>query len=152
ELNGPTASAYENVNKVRRRGFDKPVSVADPTVDLPGGLTKDDFFTALMKERMLELCGEGIRKYDLLRWNLLGTRLAAVKTEMADLIAGNGIYSNVPRVMYFQPGQTSINWVTSFYAPTPVTPPAGATRVAWRFATDAPVGGEVSPVQTTLGD
>lgn len=151
ELNGP-AGAYEAINQVRRRGFGKPIGSPDPTVDVPAGLTKDEFFDVLMKERMLELCGEGLRKYDLLRWNLLRTRLEEVKLEMADLIAGNAPYQNVPRVMYYQPDQTTLTWYRSFYKPAPATAPVGATMVAWRFSAAAPVPDEVSPVQTTLID
>jgi hypothetical protein len=151
ELNGPTPEAYEAINQVRRRGFNKPITTPDATVDL-AGLSQADFFTALRKERMLELCGEGIRKYDLIRWNMLSQRLSEVKVEMTNLINGVAPYNNVPRVMYFQPGQTSINWLTSFYAPAPGSPPAGSTQVTWRFSTPAVVAGEVSPIQTTLID
>jgi hypothetical protein len=134
ELSGP-AQAYDAINQVRRRGFGKPINTPDASVDVPAGLTKAEFFDVLMKERMLELCGEGIRKYDLIRWNLLGTRLTAVKQEMTDLIAGNPPYENVPDVMYYQPNQPTLNWVTSFYDPAPGVPPVGATSVAWRTST-----------------
>ena len=151
ELNGPTL-AYDAINQVRRRGFGKPVNTPDAIVDVPAGLTKTEFFDVIVKERMLELCGEGLRKYDLIRWNLLGSRLTEVKQEMADLIAGNPPYENVPRVMYYQPDLPTLNWVTSFYELEPVTPPVGATRVNWRFTAHDPVVGEVSPIQTTLID
>jgi hypothetical protein len=72
ELSGPTAAAFNAINMVRRRGFNKPISAADPTVDLVG-LSKDDFFKALVRERSLELGGEGVRKFDLIRWNMLAT-------------------------------------------------------------------------------
>jgi hypothetical protein len=62
ELNGPVAAAYNAVNMVRRRGFGKPVNTPDASVDLPAGLSKDAFFKALVRERALELGGEGIRK------------------------------------------------------------------------------------------
>lgn len=140
ELNGP-AAALEAINMVRRRGFDKPINTPDVTVDLPASLSQSELFDAIKKERMLELCGEGVRKYDLIRWNILGQRLTEVKQEMADLIAGVAPYDNVPTVMYYVPGQT-MNWVTSFYAPAPGVAPVGATSVAWRTST----------IQTTLID
>ncbi|MFZ1260465.1 MAG: RagB/SusD family nutrient uptake outer membrane protein, partial [Chitinophagaceae bacterium] len=69
EISGPTAAAYSAINQVRRRGFGKPINIVDATVDIPAGLSKPDFFKAIVRERALELGGEGIRKYDLIRWN-----------------------------------------------------------------------------------
>ena len=135
ELNGPTTEAYEAINKVRRRGFGKPINTPDATVDLPAGLSKADFFTAIRKERMLELCGEGIRKYDLIRWNMLGQRLTEVRAELLAMEQRTGAYANLPTTMYFTPGQTSITWLNSFYSPAPAQP-AGSTAVNW-----LPVGG-----------
>src|SRR4030095_15485808 len=85
EINGPTAAAYNAVNMVRRRGFGKPINSADATVDLPAGLSKAAFFAAIVRERSLELGGEGVRKYDLLRWNLLATALNETKTNLGKL-------------------------------------------------------------------
>jgi hypothetical protein len=34
-----------------------------------------------MKERSLELGGEGVRKYDLIRWNLLAQKIAERTTK-----------------------------------------------------------------------
>ena len=58
EINGPTDLAYNAINMVRRRGFGKPLTIADPTVDLPTGLGKADFFKAIVRERSLELSGK----------------------------------------------------------------------------------------------
>ncbi|MEP7239092.1 MAG: RagB/SusD family nutrient uptake outer membrane protein, partial [Ferruginibacter sp.] len=84
EINGPTASAYNAINMVRRRGFGKPINSPDVTVDL-AGLSKATFFAALVKERSLELGGEGVRKYDLLRWNLLAAALGDTKANLAKM-------------------------------------------------------------------
>lgn len=132
--NGPTAAAYEAVNQVRRRGFAKPINAPDATVDLAPGLSKAAFFNALMKERMLELCGEGIRKYDLIRWNLLGSRLDEVKAELQAMATRQAPYDNLPTVMFYQPGQTTLNWLNSFYEPSPSAPP-GSIQVNWITAT-----------------
>ena len=82
ELNGPTAAAYNAINMVRRRGYGKPINTPDPTVDIPAGLNKADFFKYLVRERTLELGGEGIRKYDLIRWNLLSVALSESRANM----------------------------------------------------------------------
>lgn len=83
ELNeGPNAEAYNAINMVRRRAFGKAVNTVDPTVDLTAGSNKTDFFTALKNERAWELCFEGLRKYDLIRWNLLGESLRATEAAL----------------------------------------------------------------------
>ena len=82
ELNGPTAAAYNAINQVRRRGFGKPITVVDATVDLPTGFSKTGFFAAIVRERSFELGGEGIRKYDLIRWNLLNAAITESKANL----------------------------------------------------------------------
>lgn len=77
--NGPTGQAITALNMVRTRA-----GVASLTT-FAG---HDDFFNAVVKERSLELGGEGIRKYDLIRWNLIATRLAQTKQELADMVSG----------------------------------------------------------------
>ncbi|MBC7651701.1 MAG: RagB/SusD family nutrient uptake outer membrane protein [Deinococcales bacterium] len=133
ELNGPTVSAYNAINQVRRRGYGKPVTTANATVDL-SGLNKGSFFDAIVKERSLELGGEGVRKYDLIRWNLLATKLNDTKTALAQMVAGTGIYAGLPTFMYFKNASSlddNTLWVNSFYKPAPTATPAGSTRVAW---------------------
>lgn len=147
ELAGPTALAYESLNKVRRRGYGKPIGTADPSVDLPVGLSKADFFKHLLRERALELGGEGIRKYDLIRWNLLTTALSESKANMLKMstntvlsqptyMAGYPSYCLValPLFMYFNNASSADNvalWRNSFYKTAPTTTPTGTTRVNW---------------------
>lgn len=149
ELNGPT-NAYAALNMVRRRGFGKPINTPDPTVDL-SGLSKADFFKAVVRERALELGGEGIRKYDLIRWNLLGTSINESKANMLRMsnnaalidptyMAGYPSYvltATLPTYMYYKNSNTSDNsnlWFNSFYVPHPTSTPAGTTRVNWLTA------------------
>lgn len=62
ELNGPD-QAYAYVNSVRARAFepDKPWS----------GMTQQSFREAMYDERKFELCAEGHRRMDLIRWGIL---------------------------------------------------------------------------------
>ncbi len=79
ELNGgPDQLAYDAINMVRRRAYGQPVATADPAVDL-AGLNYASFFTAVQNERAWELCFEGERRSDLIRWNILGPTLLATK-------------------------------------------------------------------------
>lgn len=149
ELNGPTAAAYIAVNTVRRRGYGLPITMPSATVDLPTGLSKDGFFKYLVRERALELGGEGIRKYDLIRWNLLGTALAEAKANMTKIANRSGIQaysymegpplyaantSNLPQAMYYKTASKADDasiWANSYYKPSPTTTPAGTKSVAW---------------------
>jgi hypothetical protein len=135
EINGgPTPAALEAVNMVRRRGFGKPINVADPTVDLPAGMGKLPFFNALVKERSLELGGEGMRKYDLIRWNLLATKIQETKTALDLMSKAMAPYNTLPAKMYFTTGTTADDasiFVNSYYAPAPTSTPAGTTSVNW---------------------
>ena len=64
EINGPTNEAYSAINQVRARARNSDILVLP---DL-NGLTKDQFREAVRKERRVELAGEGLRYFDLLRW------------------------------------------------------------------------------------
>lgn len=154
EINGPNAAAYNAINMVRRRGFGKPITTADVTVDVPAGLSKADFFKHVIRERALELGGEGIRKYDLIRWNLLGTAIAETKANMVRMstsaaivnptyMAGYPNYSlttTLPVYMYYNTGTLSEDpnigglWRNSLYKTAPTSTPSGTTRVNWARA------------------
>lgn len=124
--NGPTAAAIAAYEKVRLRAFGGNAALIGTTPTDKAG-----FFEAIMHERMLELGGEGIRKYDLIRWNKLGQRLAEVKAEMQKMVAKEAPYENLPSVMYYLPDQTSMVWYGSFYKPTPASAPPGHSSISW---------------------
>lgn len=90
--NGPNADAYNAINMVRRRAFGKPLTTANVAVDLPAGLDKTTFLSRIQQERAWELCYEGVRKADLIRWNILGPTLRATQ------IAVKAYRSNYPYV------------------------------------------------------
>lgn len=68
--NAPTPEAYEAINMVRRRAFGKPVDVPNADADIPTNLDNVDFVDSLRNERLRELCFEGIRKHDMIRWGI----------------------------------------------------------------------------------
>ena len=124
--NGPTPAAIAALEQVRLRAFGGDASLIGTT---PADYT--GFFNAVMKERMLELGGEGIRKYDLLRWNKLELRLKEVKAELALMVARQAPYENLPSTMYYLPNSTTLVWGNSFYEPSPATAPVGYSSVSW---------------------
>lgn len=146
ELNGPTAAAYNAVNLVRRRAFGNAHN------DVPTGVSKSDFFKYLVRERALELGSEGIRKFDLIRWNLLTPAINETKantTVMGNFgtlaqpsyMAGYPSYvlntSNLPASLYFRARTSSDDLnignlvLNSLYTKAPSATPAGTTRVTW---------------------
>ena len=151
ELNGPTAAAFNAINMVRRRGFNKPINAADPTVDL-SGLSKDDFFKALVRERSLELGGEGVRKFDLIRWNILDKAINETKANLTKMGASTAmtaptymapppsyvfVPASLPNALYYRGRTTSDDLniggliVNSLYKAASATTPAGTVKMAW---------------------
>ena len=66
----PTTAAYEAINMVRRRAFGRADLTAEcPEADL-SGLDYQQFQKAIQDERAYELCFEGNRKQDLIRWGI----------------------------------------------------------------------------------
>jgi len=137
ELNGsPTAAAIAAFEEVRRRAYKGNESKMGTTP-----VTKQEFFNALVNERYLEFGHEGIRKFDLLRWNLLAAKLAETRTKIQQIRDRTGVYSFVPRyiywknngeeIQYYVPGSTdatAVPWYQPTQAPDPLT---GWTRVDW---------------------
>lgn len=72
EINGPTPTAISYLNEVRNRA-----GLGNIEVDTPEAVaSKENFFNELVDERSRELCFEALRKQDLIRWGLLGEKLA----------------------------------------------------------------------------
>lgn len=158
--NGPTAAAYNAINMVRRRGYG--LSINSPSsIDIPAGLSKTDFFKYIVRERSLEFGGEGIRKYDLIRWNLLGSAINETKANLANMGANAAIvdysyeapfpfYSkttSLPKAMFYKNNNKADDatlWANSFYKPAPSSTPSGTTKVNWE--TNAISSGTNSPL------
>lgn len=66
----PTAEGLENLNKVRRRGFGVDVNTPNSSVDI-SPIGYDKFMDAVLQERSFELCFEGHRWFDLVRFGKL---------------------------------------------------------------------------------
>ena len=64
--------------------------------------SKEAFFNAIVDQRALEFAGESLRKADLIRWNMLKTKLDEAKTKMAQLINRQGHYADLPEKLYYK--------------------------------------------------
>ncbi|KHJ37442.1 SusD family protein [Pedobacter glucosidilyticus] len=82
EINGPTPAAYQAVNLVRRRAY-RLFTEQNNVADLPIGLNKVSFFNWIKDERARELAFEGLRKLDLIRWNLLISTMQQMVTTIS---------------------------------------------------------------------
>ncbi len=152
ELNGaPSQQAINAVKQVRERAYVGNLGQAGtiPT-------DKTGFFDYIVHERLLEFGGEGLRKYDLIRWNLLATKIAETKQNLSSFQNGTGKYANVPTIIYYKdtpydrtktaqamlmgmdfyypPGTDKAD---VFYTPSPGTEPVGYKKVNWRAAINA---------------
>jgi len=159
ELHGaPSQEAIDAVTAVRQRAYAGNLGQVGtiPT-------SKNAFFNFIVKERMLEFGGEGLRKYDLIRWNLLETKINETRQKLTDFMNGVGAYANVPEyIFYKKPASNIVNYsplktaqqnvldidfytntgvdkADIFYSPNQsVATPAGYTKVNWRLAMTQP--------------
>ncbi|WP_316739146.1 RagB/SusD family nutrient uptake outer membrane protein [Pedobacter aquatilis] len=159
EINrGATPEAVAAVAEVSRRGHagNNALVPAIPT-DYLG------FFKFIVRERYLEFGSEGIRKYDLIRWNLLQTALNETRVNLGNFGAATPVAMNAPTYMASPASYCLVNtlpqgmfyfnatsaddsriWANSLYQPAPLIAPAGTTRVPW-------VGyNQINPVYTSL--
>jgi hypothetical protein len=147
EMNqGPSTDAINAVNEVSKRGHggNQALVPAIPT-------DYANFFKYIVRERFLEFGFENLRKYDLIRWNLIATAITETRANLTNLAAGTAmtapgymapppsytLTANLPRFMYYYTSTTADNsgiWANSFYEREPAVAPSGttsSTRVNW---------------------
>ena len=123
-LKGPSQAAIEAFEKVRKRAFSDPSKIGNTPTDYEG------FFTAIVNERYFEFGGEGVRKYDLIRWNKLAAHLKRTKEEMTKMRARQAPYHTLPRQMFYKLNSTTLIWGNSFYKESPASI-SGYAAVNW---------------------
>ena len=92
ELNGP-AGAKQYLLPVRERAYKGHECEAEAYVNAIS--SKEAMFQAIVDERALEFCGEFLRKADLIRWNLLKTKLDEAIDDMLALRSLEGEYADL---------------------------------------------------------
>jgi starch-binding outer membrane protein, SusD/RagB family len=134
--NGPDAAAILAFEEVRKRGYRGNTALIGITPT-----SKAAFFDAIVNERFLEFGHEGIRKYDLLRWNLLSTKIAEARNKIQQIRDRVAPYNNVPQYIYMKnigeeiqyfAGATAPITAQPFWRPTQIpSPTTGWTRIDW---------------------
>jgi hypothetical protein len=136
-LNGPNSSAQDALKQVRRRAF--PAALWSDKVDAYVATVsagKDAFFNAIVNERAWELGGEMIRKFDLVRWNLYGKKIADTRNLLnqmgQDAVSGVGTYSNLADYQYAKrnPDKT-LTFLNRYNKVTGAVPPEYTIKITW---------------------
>jgi starch-binding outer membrane protein, SusD/RagB family len=138
EINGgPTAAAITAFEEVRKRAYRGNTGAIGTTPTDKAG-----FFNAVANERYLEFGHEGIRKYDLLRWGQLATKLEETRTKIEQLRTGAGVYANVPDTIYWRNVGEEIQFYAGDNAPASAQPfwrpkqkPTTGTWTEWAWRT-----------------
>ncbi|RZF60366.1 RagB/SusD family nutrient uptake outer membrane protein [Sphingobacterium corticibacterium] len=100
ELDGPQAAA-PYLKMILDRAFPTNATKAESLL-AEATVSKATFFDAIVDQRALEFTGEMLRKGDLIRWNLLGTKLAEAKEKLEQLENRTGKYADLPEKIYYQ--------------------------------------------------
>ena len=90
---GETTEAAKYLLEVRKRAFKGNEEAAENYVSGISG--KDAMFNAIVDERALEFCGEMTRKFDLIRWNLLKTKMDETIAEMKEFRSLTGRFAGI---------------------------------------------------------
>jgi hypothetical protein len=139
DLNGgPTNEAKQALKQVRSRAFASNNQANKVDTYVNGLSGQKDFFNAIVNERAWEFGGEAIRKYDLIRWNLLSSKIQALKDNFSKMLSHQAPYDNLPQYLFYKynadneiidraginfytdkgsvdiPGYTKINWLSGY--------------------------------------
>ncbi|GHT64051.1 starch-binding protein [Bacteroidia bacterium] len=136
ELSGPTQAAKDALASIRKRAFDPSLWDTKVTRYVDSvAVGKADFFNAIVDERAWEFGGEMVRKYDLIRWNLLGAKLTQAREGNLKIINNAPEYQHVPDQIYWK--YSDDGYTIDIYNPDFRVPNAssttipGYTRNAW---------------------
>jgi hypothetical protein len=127
--NAPTAAGTAAYQQVRTRAYGGNTAlIGTPPTD------HDHFLLALVDERSREFGAEGVRRFDLIRWNLLWTKIQQARNTLVAMGYAEAPYNTYPTSMYYIKGSTADNsslWANSFYVKQPSAAPANTTKVNW---------------------
>lgn len=100
ELDNPT-SAAPYLKPILDRSYPAAKATAILTA---ASASKTAFFNEIVDQRKFEFAGEALRKVDLIRWNMLGSKLKETKEKMTRLTNREGEYADLPAKIYYNEG------------------------------------------------
>lgn len=89
--NGPTDLAKSCLKAVRNRAFAESEKAVKVDAYVENLNDYASFFSAIVDERAWEFGGEALRKYDLIRWNLLSKKIQDARNQFKAML--NGTYT-----------------------------------------------------------
>ncbi|MBQ8712566.1 MAG: RagB/SusD family nutrient uptake outer membrane protein [Prevotella sp.] len=96
ELNGPS-NAAQYLKPVLDRAL--PAAKVNALMSKYTA-SKDAFFQGIVEQRAFEFAGEMLRKADLVRWNIIDSKLAETQQKMRELRSLSGAYADLPSKLY----------------------------------------------------
>lgn len=97
---GDLSTAKNYLEQVRTRAYKGNTAMASAYVNSIG--SQDAMFEAIVNERALEFVGEFLRKGDLIRWNMLKTKMDETINDMNQLAQRSGDYSFLSGDVYYK--------------------------------------------------
>lgn len=138
-------SAREALGLVHSRAFTDKDKAMKYVNSISSGT---DFFDAVVQERAWELAGEGIRKYDLIRWGILAEKIQEMRDEYV-----NNIVPNAPTKLWYKMQEnstTEIDYSSICWFQAPEGTDAELTEAGWLsvsyFGADAEDGAAAANV------
>lgn len=149
EINGPTDEAKNALMLVRQRAFNSSPTISKDVLAYIDsvGASKELFFRAIVNERAWEFGGEGLRRFDLIRWNNYGEIINKVVVDLnnwaisTDSLLMSAVQSTYPDAikykawadaLYFTKTAEQLKWTNDKYRiADPLMLTAGMSRVSW---------------------
>jgi len=103
ELDGSPANAATYLRQIKERAYPNNPEIVDSEMNAATA-SKDAFFNAIVDERAKEFCGEMVRKHDLIRWNLLTSKMEENRADLQAMQARTAPYDDVNTTIYYKTG------------------------------------------------
>lgn len=132
--NGSIANAQAALKVVRTRAFAGTAVYPEMVNDYVNALSKGESMrTALENERAWEFAGEGIRKWDLIRWNKLTSKLQEAREANRKAVNQQAPYTHIPTYLFYKYSEADADELEILNLDTNLGSAdiEGYTRVGW---------------------
>lgn len=106
-------SAYDALLSVHQRAYDD-ADKAQARTFIDEYIAENGFFNTIVQENAWELAGEGVRKFELIRWNLLSSKIQEFKDSYEEnAIVLGGQEGGYPAKIYFK-YKDKVDWKNGY--------------------------------------